>query len=102
MATVANLGQAFYDSLVYFLRNATALDSDFADRFYIVHPTLNLSLLTPPFVLLNPYRDDDEVDVQPDYTGYESRWMTYHFTIQVYCTTYAKERELPELVVNLK
>ena len=98
MSLVNNLGEAFYNSLVYFLRNSADLENDFDDRIYISHPDLNLSNLTLPFILIHSYLEEHDVNVQPDYEGTESRLARFNFTIGVYCQTYSQQRELPELV----
>ena len=98
MATVNNLGEAFYKSLIYFLRSAADLNSDFVDRFWRANPDFPLSEKTLPFVLINAVMDEDDINVQPDTAGYESREMTFTFVIMVYCDTFANQVKLPELV----
>ena len=104
MANVNNLQEAFYNSLIYFLKSSAALDTDFVNRMYISNPDLNLSNLTLPFILVTPYLNEGDVFEQPDVGGsamgvnFTSRLMKFNFTIGVYCNTYAKQRELPQLV----
>ncbi len=98
MATVNNLSEAFFQSLVYFLRQAAGLNSDFADRMWWTHPGFNLSNQTLPFILVRHYHTGDEFASQPDVTGYESRDITFSFDIMVYCQDHAHQQHLPQLV----
>lgn len=112
MALCADLSEAFFNSLIYWMWENTDLDADFGDRMYLSHPDLNLSLLTLPFITINFYSTEDDIWAQPDIAYrtavdpnydptlqvFESRLIKYNFTIGVYCETYAQQRDLPYLV----
>jgi len=98
MATVSDLSEAFFNSLIYWMKNETDLTDEFSTRMYLTHPNLNLSLLTLPFITVNFYSTEDDFWAQPDEKDVESRLVKYNFSIGVYCETYARQRELPFLV----
>lgn len=98
MSTCKDLSEAFFNSLLYWMWSNTDLHAEFADRIYLAHPDLNLSLLTLPFIIVNFYSTEDAFWEQPDKTGVESRLIRYNMTIGVYCSSYAQQRDLPYLV----
>ena len=98
MATLDNLSEAFYKSLVYFLWKAAALNSDFADRMYWTYPGFNLADVALPFILVRDYHVADSFASQPDVAGYESRDIVFSFSIMVYCQDHDHQQYLPQLV----
>lgn len=98
MATCSDLSEAFFNSLIYWMQNDAILAVPFSTRVYLKHPDLNLTMLTPPFIVVTHYDTGDDFWVQPDMAGTESRNIRYLFTIGVYCTSFAEQRDLPHLV----
>ncbi len=98
MADVKDLSIAFFNSLMYFLRNDIAVTTEFSTRTYLLYPDSDLTGYTLPFIGINFYNTVEEFWTQPDEAGTESRMRTFYFTLAVYCDTFAKQRYLPMLV----
>jgi len=98
MSTVNSLSEAFYNSIIYFLRNDSNLSTHFSNRVYLENPNLNLTVLTLPFLTVKDYLNSEDTFAAPEVSGYENKLVTFHFSIGVYCSTYAEQRYLPELV----
>jgi len=96
MAVVSSLSEAFYNSLIYFLKNDTELDDYFSTRVYLENPELNLSNLVLPFLTIKDYLNTEDIFAAPQVSGFENKLITFHFSIGVYCSTYAQQRYLPE------
>lgn len=89
----SNLTEAFYNSLKEFIKqNGTIAVS----TVYIANPTLNISKLTPPFVLVRPWDWRQGYFTMPD----DQRAHEFFFDIWVSCETYAQQRVLPKTVIK--
>lgn len=101
MALVKDLSEAFFNSLIYFLRNSilTSGTGEFiAASIDLLYPGKDLTKETLPFIGINFYNTGDEFWSMPDEAGTRSRMMRYYFTIGVYCENYAQQRWLPQKV----
>lgn len=105
MATLcADLSEAFFDSFIYWMQNHGAITTPFPNEIVLMNPDLNISKLTPPFIVVTHYDTADDIVVQPDIAYrplseiHESRNIRYLFTIGVYCRSFAEQRDYPYLV----
>lgn len=89
----SNLTEAFYSSLQQFIKQNSTID---VSTVYITSPTLNISGLTPPFILVRPWDRRESYFVMPE----DQRSIEFYFDLWVSCTSFAQQRVLPLTVIR--
>ena len=89
--SVANLTEALYTSLRYFLYN----DSDInVSTVYIANPDINISSLTTPFIIVRPWDWRNSYWVMED----TERLHEFYFDLWIACSSFDQQQSLPQLV----
>lgn len=88
-----NLTEAFYNSLKEFIKQNSTIG---VSEVKIANPTLNISNLTPPFIIVRPWDHRQSYFVMPD----DEREHEHYFDIWVSCINFAEQRVLPLTVIR--
>lgn len=90
---VLNLTEAFYNSLKEFIKQNGAIG---VSEVLVANPSLNISNLVTPFILVRPWDHRQAYFVMPD----DEREHEHFFDVWVSCINFAQQRVLPLTVIR--
>lgn len=88
-----NLTEALYYSLRYFLYSDTDID---VSTVYIANPDIDISSLTPPFIIVRPWDRRWSLFTMPD----TEKLAEFYFDLWISCTDFNQQQELPLTVTK--